>query len=485
MSSLTRQIHLLKAFRLFALVTGDGTYGCRSDEIFRLHTSVFLSRSNLLPWGGHVFLNPNTLRPDGPPNKGMQHELKDSFPDYDALYRIDPPKTLRMIRAMWAAHADDGGDLIVSRHASAQDIGDFQFEQISALAAARPGPPAASERLTFMNASNDLIFAALKYYEFTGDIHALRAAESLYQRYIVQRSERTGLGVYMYTVPLQRMSPEEDTNTMSWFGDRASRQLGPELGADALELNVLLDRQVQSIYGELPWMLMCLRRQAGAALDVLCHGAVTGLEAFCKGVLVGDGARCRPMLATGVDLTGFVLARDGYYGPSGERLTHYATPPKVIAAVLLAALHFNSPTLRSAANRLFAGLGLGTTTSDPIHAPVPNYFTRCAEPSVALFLIEAYSLTGQDVYLRLAECVVDRMLRASWYPPFFQRGIASRYACFDAVEPLVVAQLLATASGVAAEPSLTSSSSIYGEFRLDDGRVVTVFDNQYFRNALR
>ena len=486
MSSITRQVHLLKTFALLSVLCEDSAYADHAEQIHRIYASVFMAGGTLPPWGGHLFIHPRTMQVDGPPDKGMVHELKDTFPDYDALYRVDKERTLAVIRSIWAAHAQEAGQLVVSRHAATDRSSDgFSFSDLSHAgpAMARAGQP--SSRLTFMNASNDLMFAALKYCRYTGEADALRACEQLYARYVDSRHAATGLGAYMYTVPIQSELPTDDNDTMSWFGDRARRQLGPEWGEAALEMNLILERHATCIYGETTWMLLCARLELGPMLDRLCGEALAGLESFCRHGLVDGGARCRPMLSDGRDLSGFELARDGYYGPRGMRLARYATPPKIAATVMLAGLVCPSDVLRRTARQLFTGLGLGRMSLDPGEPPTIDRFTTCAEPHVALFLIEAFQLTGHLAYLRLAECVVDRMIRASWYPPFFQRGIGSRYASFDALQPLVVARLMAVAAGHSVDPAYTSSGSIYGKFERDDGRIVNVFDDRHFPSVAR
>lgn len=481
MSSLTRQLHLFKSIDLCAELTGDHQYWQVHEGVLRHYLTQQVRPDGLLNWGGHIFVDATSGRVAGPINKGLEHELKDTFPDYEAMHRLEPAATLRFIESFWARHAVESNELVVSRHGSLAPLSEpFRFEDIQPSSGDHD---LHSERLTFINAANDLIYAALKYFDFTSDTAALQAAMKLLRRYVARRDPRTGLGCYMYTIPKIRAHTNDDTNTMSWFGDRAARQLGPELGERALEMNLLLERHVVSVYGENPLMLFACYLDQGEAVRPLCEFAAEGLEAFVREIYNSANGRCRPVLIDGTDLTAFELKRDGYYGRRGEQFRTYPLPTKVAAAVILASLIFPSPVLKKAASSMFAGFGLGTLKGGH-EDPQVNLATACADPHLALCLVNAFRVTGNRRYMSLAECVVDKMLRVSWYEPYYRTSIASRFACFDAIEPYVLTYFLSVADGRNPCLSLSSSAAVYGDYRLPVKGVVNLVDSEHFRHAV-
>jgi pectate lyase len=483
-SSLTRQIHFYKALDLFL---GCGGAAVPQDywhqEVISYYFKEQVRPDGLINWGGHVFIDPLTRTSAGPRNKLMEHELKDTFPDYSAMFKIHPENTLKFLTSFWQSHAVDAGALIVSRHGSGvRSETPFDFHDIADDDA---DEPIYSSRLTFVNAANDLLYAAISYFEFTGNRLAIKAAKSLSGRYLRRRHKKTGLGVYMYTIPLATDITNDETNTMSWYGDRAQRQFGPEFGQQALEMNLLLERHVNSLYGEQPLMLFAKFFDLGEPLRELAQDTCLGLEAFCQHIYDSKTGRCRPLFINGVSLSGFVLPRSGYYGKKGAVLRDYPIPPKVASSVFLAALVFESPILIDAARSMFSGLGLGVLGESLASPQEINLRTTCADPNIALCLVNAYRFTGNERFMALAECVIDRMIRATWYEPFFRPSVASAFAVTDAVQPMVLSYFLSVSQGRSIPMSITSASSIYGDYFLEGRGVVNLVDSSYFWSAIR
>ena len=175
MSSITRQIHLLKAFKLFSAVTGENFFVERYYDILKLYFSNYQNPNGLINWGGHVFIDLETMKPTGPVNKKMRHELKNTFPDYDTMHQVNPEATLKFIRSFWGSHISDKDSLVITRHGFIDDDIDFDFSTY------QPSKMNSiiSSSLTFLNSANDLVYAALKYYKYTKDINAVRVSEQL------------------------------------------------------------------------------------------------------------------------------------------------------------------------------------------------------------------------------------------------------------------------------------------------------------------
>jgi len=479
MSSVTRQIHLLRAFKLLSNVTGDNTFSDRYKEILNFYFSKYQTSSGLLNWGAHVFIDLETMKTAGPINKEMQHELKDTFPDYDSLYDVNPDATLRFIKSFWGSHVAEKETLVISRHGSLTDDLGFDFSKFESSEV----NSLFSNFLTFLNSADDLIYSALKYYKYTKNINAVKVSESLYNKYVSSRDKKTGLGVYLYTIPNKREKTNDDNNTMSWFGDRAQRQFGEEFGDIALEKNMLLENLVNTLYAENPVMLFNMYREIGDIVKPMCLQAVDGLMAFSKYIYIKEFNKCRPMFVDGTDLCNYALKRDGYYGKKGFRFSRYNPNGKTFAANLLGAVLFDNRTLFETARSMFKGFGLGLLGETISSKPMPDYSTRCANPHIAIALTDMYLLTDFKEYLYLAECVIDRIIRYNWYEPFFKPSIANINALFDSCEAYAVAYLLAAYKGIKAEPFFSSNGAIYGNFLYDNGVVGDAFDKRVFNGV--
>ena len=478
-SSLSRQSMLLRALRLHAQVSGNKVYKDAADAAIQYTLQNYQNPDGLIAWGGHIFIDAESGEVSGPDDKGLEHELKDTFPYYEAMHEVDSERTLLFLRSFWAHHLADPASLTISRHGDSHNV-DFSFARN--LKDSLENTPDQSRHLTFVNTANDLVYAGLKYYKYSKDDAARELCGRLLARYFATRNSTTGLGAYMYTVPEQRETAPSDIHTMSWFGDRAARQLGPELGGQALEKNVLLESHAHSLYGEQPMMLFGMYRELGNSIAPLIKEIVKNLEAFCRYIVLPDIGACRPVLSDGTDLTAFELQRDGYFGRRGEKLSVYPINGKMVSSIFMGALLFDSDCLHQTARKIFRHAGLGELGASPLVKPNLNFGTTCSDPLIAICFSDAYRITGHDEYLIAAECIIDRMVRRNWYRPFFKNGAANIYAVFDGVEPYAIAYFLAAHDGIAAEPFHSNNPSIYGGY-FRDNRSISLFDHHHYRGV--
>src|SRR5207253_3681517 len=103
--------------------------------------------------------------------------------------------------------------------------------------------------LSFLDAGNDLIYSGAMLYRLAGDRGALTWSKRLAAQYVKARDAKTQLGAYQYTQPRKTEEPTSDRITLSWMGDRAKRQFGPDFPDHrVLEATMLLSRLAPTIY---------------------------------------------------------------------------------------------------------------------------------------------------------------------------------------------------------------------------------------------
>ncbi|KAF1020371.1 MAG: Pectate disaccharide-lyase [Paracidovorax wautersii] len=211
LSNFSAQQNFMRVLVWLSNLTGDERYRQRARETVRYYFDHYQDPSGLLIWGGHRFIDPRTLAPEGPSEKEMVHELKNAYPYYELMFEVDKPATARFIRAFWNAHVHDWKTLETSRHGVyGKPMGALwsqPFEQ-------QP-PFSATKGLSFLNAGNDLIYSASLLYKYDQDAGALTWAKRLAQQYVLPRDPKTGLGVYQFTQALQRAHTTDDRDTLS------------------------------------------------------------------------------------------------------------------------------------------------------------------------------------------------------------------------------------------------------------------------------
>ena len=112
-----------------------------------------------------------------------------------------------------------------------------------------PAPYFETKGLSFLDAGTDLIYSGAILYKLTGDKGALLWAKRLAHQYVKARNPKTQLGAYQFTQPRKTDEQPDDRITMSWFGDRAKRQYGPDFpGHLVLEATILFRQQAVTIY---------------------------------------------------------------------------------------------------------------------------------------------------------------------------------------------------------------------------------------------
>ena len=322
-SNFANQQNFLRTLVSLTEVTGDQKYKITAINTSKYFMDNFISENKLFYWGGHRFLNLDTLATVGPQNKNQVHELKNLFPYYEFLYQINPEATKNYVIAFWNAHVEDWDTLDMGRHGNYNkkfNPNIFKEHLPKNIVNPRKLPVLPETKgLTFINAGSDLIYSAYILNSLSPDKDMLMWGKTVFTQYQLARNPKTGAPVYQFTSPKRReWPPKNDKDTNSKFGDRAFRQFGAEFGDIAKEANALFKGNPKTIVVDNSLVLYDIYTKTKDP-DIL-NNAVDNLKNYYKIALNQENGSLKPVWNDGTDLTNYTLVRDGYYGKKGSIL---------------------------------------------------------------------------------------------------------------------------------------------------------------------
>jgi len=445
-SNLASQQNLFRTLDLLSETVGDDKYRDAAKAAIRYHFDELVSECGLLRWGGHQIIDLATLEPVGHFDANC-HELKNSFPYYELMHRVDAEATARYLRAFWNAHIMEWERLDMNRHGSyGRAMGalwDHEFEQ--------PEPFYEGRGLTFINCGTDLIYAGGMLYGLEGDDGALEWALRLAHQYVRARHPDTGLGVYQYSKPERRQPPPEPMtttrDTWSTYGDRAENQFGAEFGEVALEGWTLWGGKGHSIYANNALVQLALAETLGEKGNELRDWTVDGMKAYIEHAYVPEQNHFLPMWADGTDLTGFEFPRFGYYGAEGTTLSPVNASPSFVASYTRAYRLSEDEALWEAVRQMARGHGLGDLGTTPGEGVSVNLETRANSSELLFGVLEVYQAAPHDDYLNLARRIGDNLLEAEYHDGWFLQSPDRLNANFNEVAPVALLYLDAAVTG--------------------------------------
>lgn len=469
LSNFSAQQNFLRYLVGLSELTGDPKYKQRATEMVQYYFDHYQHPNGLLYWGGHRFIDLNTLKFVGPSEKEQVHELKNAYPWYDFMFSINKQKTQQFIQAFWMAHIYNWQTLETSRH------GDYdkKVKNVWQQKFTQQPPFSQTKGLSFLNAGNDLIYSALEYYNNSQDPNALLWGKRLAQQYVLARDPNTQLGVYQFTQSIKSASTKNDKDTHSKYGDRAQRQFGPELGPAALEGNMLLKGRTNTIYSENALMQLQIGKDLGSNGADLLNWTLDGLTAFAKYAYDPKTNTFKPIMADGTDLSNFELKRDGYYGKKGTVLKAYPATADFMLSYARAYLIKPDPLYWQVVANIGKSLGLGDLGTKPGEKMKLSQNTQNSDPLVLFTLLDLYQATNNKAYLDLADRIGDNIIKNRYINGFFLPKKNHQYANIDAIEPYALLTLEAAKQGKIGliAPFINGSGFTEGAYKMKDGSV--------------
>ena len=481
MSDFVEQQNLMRVLAALTNLTGDPKFKSAARAQDEYYFSHYQDPGGLLQWGGHRFVDLRTLEVmgfSGPPDS--PHELKNAYPYYELMYEVNPDATRRFIIGFWNAHVYDWRTLEVSRHGDYGHNPGSQWDQPFD----DPAPYFETKGLGFLDAGNDLIYAGAMLNKLAGDPGALLWTKRLARQFVKARDPRTKLGAYQYTQARKTQEPTDDRITLSWFGDRAKRQFGPDLPDHlVLEATMLLQRLALTIYSDNALMQLQVGQDLGAGGRDLLDWTREGMSAFARYAPIPNTNRLRPMLTDGTDLTGFVIKSDGYYGKKGRTLTAYRATPELMLAYARGFLITGDPALWKMARAIAADSDLGEIGEAPGQGVRVKLATTNADAFALFSILDLYRQTGADPYLQLARAIGDNLVARKFHHGYFTPFEDTIYANVNAIEPYALLALDAAIKGTPDKvPGFINGFGFFsGAYRFPNGQTRRINDDLLYR----
>lgn len=479
-SNLALQQNLLRVLVGISRIVCTEKYELKAKQTIQYYYDNFQHSGGLIQWGGHRFVDYERLNVVGiRDKKGAVHELKECFPFYDLMFEVNQKSTGNFVRGFWNAHLLKWPSLEINRH------GYYEIKE-SLLWANKfdsPQPFREASGLSFMNAGNDLIYAAGSLYKHTKENGALIWMMRMVRQYVKARNPETQLGAYQYNRARKLAETFLDEDTHSCFGDRAYRQLGEDFQEDALEGKIILTEQALSIYyhGAVIWSK--LGKSIGPLGKELIEHARTGLKAFAKYAYKEEDNEFIPLLTNGTSLDGYVLKKNGYYGIKGEGLKRIKADERFLYSYVVVYCETLDKDLWKIVRQIGIGVGLGDFGEEPGQNVHIKLDINESSKEGALAAVELFKRFGNQEYLDLAIRIVDNMIETQYVEGFFINSKNSKYADFDSACPLVLLEICAiiqNTPGIIPE-YMTGAAYIHGRYQQEDGTVLPFTTKELFR----
>lgn len=396
-----------------------------------------LVENGFLAWGGHMAYNASDDVIACAEDKGRVHELKCHYPFYELMWEIDPRATKTLIENIWNGHVLAWSNLDFNRHGHPHEMGRLWKSEYK-------GTPVFfwGKGLTFINAGSDLIYAAALLSKMTGDPEPLVWAKRLAHRYVETRDPKTGIGGYQFS-----------QDASAWCdgvgkirGDRAQYAF-----ADDFPGHRVVEGTLFPCYGNTPEVCpricqLLLGETLGPNGTEFVQWAREDLTAWGKSAYRAADNTFIPMLTDGTRMEGYIVKKDGYFGPKGRILT----------AGKAGAIDFWTYAL---GYRLTGDAFLGQMT---LAIRSANAFEKSSDPLALFGFLELYRKTKERADLQAAERVGDNILAAGRY----RKG----WVKFDRVEPLALLHLSAALQDRASlVPAYNGGSGFFAAAYADKG----------------
>jgi pectate lyase len=436
-SDFASQQNLLRTLDGLTSLTGDARYRDAAVAATR-YALVHLDHGGLLAWGGHMAYNATEARIEFAEDKGPVHELKAHYPYYEFFWQVDPARTRTLMENIWRGHILDWANLDFNRHAPSVTPGKLWDHDYA-------GGPVFfwGKGLTFQNAGSDLYYDAAILAKLTEDDKPLVWSKRLAHRYVETRDAKTGIGGVQYSQDADGMC--NDPEHPDARDDRAKYFYGADFPG-----HLVVEGTLFPAYGDTPETAERICQMAiadalgpkGREFSQWAHEELTawGRVAFRK-----SDCTFIPMLTDGTSMEGYVVKKDGYFGPKGRVLKAGKAEPRHFWAYAMAFRQSRDPFMWEMAREIALADHLGDIGSTPDAAPASLGAARADSASLFGFL-ELYRATRNAAFLDAAEQVGKGILESRFNHGLF---VASdrRFASFTRVEPLALLHLAAAMEG--------------------------------------
>jgi pectate lyase len=437
LSDLGNQQILFRTLSGLSGLTGDGQWRGAAEAATR-YALANLMNNGLLAWGGHTAYDATTDVPFWSEDKGTVHELKDHFPYYRMMWELDRGATKTLIETIWNSHILDWGTLDFNRHGTPKKMGPLWKSEY------KGGPVFFwGKGLTFLNAASDLIYAAGMLSLLSGDAEPLEWAKRLAHRYVETRNPKTGMGGYQFS----QMASAWCDDVGKIRGDRAVYQYGEDFKG-----HVVYEGTLFPCYGSSPtipprMVQMCLGEALGERGKEFVRWTLEELTAMGRSAYRAKDHSWIPMLTDGTSMEGYVIKKEGYFGPKGRVLKAGKAGAAELWAYAMAARLTGDGFMWEMARSIAEGAGWGEIGAKAGAAPSLTGRAGWSDPVALFAMLEMHRATKRPEFLTSAGRVGDAILNERFRRGFFVGSEKDRFAKFNAVAPLALLHLAAVMEG--------------------------------------
>ncbi len=431
LSDLGNQQVLFRVLDGLTKLTGETKYRQAAVDATK-YALANLRSGGLLAWGGHMAYNASAGKVVWAEDKGKVHELKENYPYYQLMWEIDPDAARSVIENIWSGHILDWSNLDFNRHATPKPPGRLWKNEYKGGEVFFWG-----KGLTFINAGSDLYYAAAMLSKFTADPEPLTWAKRLARRYVETRNPKTGIGGYQFS----QMASAWCDDVGKIRGDRAQYQF-----AEYFPGHKVVEGTLFPTYGDAPGVhprivQMQLGELLGVAGGEFTQWAVEELTAWAKSAYREKDNSFVPMLTDGTSMEGFVVRKDGYFGPKGRVLKAGRARASHFWAYAMASRLSGNPLMRQMARRIALANGFGDIEAKA------DVRTGTSDPDALFGFLELHRGTGKPVHLEMATRIGDNILHEQFQKGFFVKSRNHYVARFDSVGALALLHLAAALDG--------------------------------------
>ena len=433
LSDFASQQNLLRTLDGLTGLTGDPRYRTAGVAAAR-YALDHLMHDGLMGWGGHTAYNASDARLEFAENKGNVHELKSHYPYYEFLWQVNPAKTKLLMENIWRGHILNWSNLDFNRHASKAKPGKLWDNDYVGGTVFFWG-----NGLTFHNAGSDLYYDAAILFDLSKEEGPLVWAKRLAHRYVETRNPKTGLGGYQFSQMKSAMCDEFAHPEIK--GDRAEYFFAADFPG-----HLVVEGTLFPTYGDTPETAqricqMTIADRLGAAGHEFSQWAVEELTAWGKSAFRASDCSFIPMLTDGTNMEGYVVKKDGYFGPTGRVYRAGKAKPAHFWAYAMAFRQSGDAFMWEMTRAIALGNNLGDIGAKPETSAVTAR-TGSSDPDALLGFLELYRATKQAAFLEAAKRVGDNILKARFNSGLFVAR-DRQFASFDRVEPLALLHLAA------------------------------------------
>lgn len=297
--------------------------------------------------------------------------------------------------------------------------------------------------LTFINTGSDLFYAATMLTHLTGDPDPARWGLRLASRYIETRQPGVGIRGYQFS-----QTASGWCNGPEIRGDRAQYQYAEFYPESTVYENTLFPCVRNRVEVEPEILMLHAYEQIGEPVAQFRQWAIEELTNRARSAFRFEDRAFVPMLTDGTSMEGFVVQKEGYFGPKGRVIEAIPATARHAWAYAMGWSHDRDPFLWKVLRAMAMESGIGDIGETPDSAREFDPGTSLSSVDAVAALLELHDATGDAAFLDHACRVGDNLIDNHFENGLFVESKGRyRFTKLDRPEPLMLLRLAARLTG--------------------------------------